>query len=118
MPRYKLTVYRQIVTPESAEEGDYDHDLSDGPEDGDESELCLNDLIHRLNRESLEPSIQPWNRGSLRPGAWLTSYPEEDYVTGNSETRSYHISLTSGREITSRELARIWRLAGVQGEQR
>ena len=100
---YKFNVTYEIVTPESAEHGDFEDAgfVSQG--------VSLRNAIQDLGcpADGIEASCYP-----VIGSGWITAYKvEEDYATGEEESRSLHFP----RNLTTSSAMRIMRLLGVYG---
>lgn len=91
-----------IVTPESAEQGDYD-------ETGFVSEGCsLSEAVDLIGGSTAEADSSPISLST--PPRWFTqSEYDVNYSTGATESRSLHLP----RNITPSSALRIARLLGV-----
>ena len=87
-----------VVTPESAENGDTDHDLSGF--EYESVEFSFSELVRELKREGMTEAsfggsgcdLAYYQREATRGGVpWVSSYPEEDYRNGHSSTYSMHL---------------------------
>jgi hypothetical protein len=110
-----VTSYEEVVTHESAEQGDIDHEKSDGPEDGEVVEFGPEDLdpddpkldslakvvADFLKREGASEA----SSSHFYPRVWYTSAPSEDIQTGDSTTTSFHIE-----GLSDDELREVWNL--------
>lgn len=93
-PLIKVTY--SIVTPESAEDGDFaesgweDEDGFDcTPDEFDVLEgLTAVDVASRL---LLREGVMEPSSSFYQHGVWFSSYPETDYRTGESKTRSFYL---------------------------
>jgi len=80
--RYDTTY--EIITPESAEEGDV---AERGYESKGNTAESVEDMVRTLlNEGATEASSSHWHRG-----IWYTAYGEQNYRTGDHENRSFHI---------------------------
>ena len=92
-----VTSYDSVVTEESSEEGDIDHELSDGPEDGDvttfdESDLDEDGSFSAAVAQYLKrKGVSEASSSDFHPGVWYETEADEDYKSGNYTTTSYHI---------------------------
>lgn len=84
----------EIITPESAEEGDFEEtgwEDEEGesmePETDDPEETAVYNAIEWLrDKGPLEPSSWPFS-----PGSWYTAYGEQDFSDGSYTNYSYHL---------------------------
>ena len=90
----------EIITPESAEHGDFE-------ETGFYAEGCTIDTFANLidMLANTEPSCYPLPHDGA--GVWYTQYGEPDYRTGDTENRAYHPS----GERAQRYFAKAWRVS-------
>ena len=97
----KLAMTYEIVTPESAENGEVD-------DSGFVFESCdcsARELARYITRDGF--TVPSESSGVPR---WLSTNPETDYVTGETETRSIH----PGKDAQSQKAwARVLRIVGV-----
>ena len=97
MTRYICSLYSEVVTPESAEHADYDHDLS-----GVEWE------VERANLRDAADAFKPWHAfymadcydGEVR---LCESEPSTDCSNGHVKTESGFIKRADGKPMTARE---------------
>ncbi len=97
-----FNVTYNIVTPESAEVGDY-------AESGFLLENCsLRDAFNEIcNHGYITASCSPYHPG---PHVWFSAQGEQDYRDGSEEERSLHCP----KNITNASHRRIARLLGVK----
>jgi len=82
-----VSEHYSIVTPESAEVGDYDETgtLDEG------SRYTMRELVHYIKREGfVNASIWPLNEASDTAHVWLEDTGTEDYETGAVTYRTLH----------------------------
>jgi len=100
----------EIVTPESAEEGEAEErgfDYEDRRYD------TLRDLLEdHDNRESWVEWSSSHVSGS---GEWLNSEGEQDYKTGSYTNHGLHIKRSDGKPLSKREVDAISKAFGVRG---
>lgn len=106
----KVSKTVEVITPESAAEGDSDHDLSGFEWEG--REFTFRELVQEM-RDYSELSCWPLTERAAREQApWITSYPDTDPRTGH-ETR-YSLHLDNGRDPRARRYwAKALRCAGL-----
>lgn len=82
--KYKLDVTYAIISPESAEHGDYE---DTGVEDKNVTFNSLYEMIdYLIDNGATEPSSS-----SYHEGVWYSTEAETDYRTGDETTYSYHL---------------------------
>lgn len=98
--RYDVTY--EIITPESAEEGDVDER---GYEHKGLTADSVTDMVRTLRNDgATEASSSHWHKG-----LWYTAYGDQDYRDGSTTNRSFHIRAP---EAVQRLIARAM---GVRG---
>jgi hypothetical protein len=104
-----VTSYDSVVTQESSEEGDIDHEKSDGPEDGDVREFTEEDVEEEgglpkaiadyLKRQGASQA----SSSDFHPGVWYETGEDQDYKSGDSTTTSFHI-----KGLTEEQERHVW----------
>lgn len=99
----RFNVTYQVVTPESAEDGDFHETGFIG------KGLSLRDAIESLGIPEGGIEANCWPTNGAR---WVTAYNVEyDYSSGSEESRSLHFP----DEMTEASKIRLMRLLGVRG---
>jgi len=105
-PRVKITY--EIITPESAEEGDV---AESGWEDDEGVSMTLDEwdieeettLAEKTAKWLYdEGAIEP-SSSHFYPGTWYTAYGDQDYRTGAYKNRSFHL-----HDFTPDEERQVW----------
>lgn len=97
----QLSMTYETVTPESAENGE----ASDAGFVFEACDCGARELVRYITHDGF---TNP-NQSHGVPG-WLSTEPETDYITGETETRSIH----PGRDAQSQKVwARVLRITGV-----
>lgn len=92
---FRVSKTVSVVTPESALDGDTDHDLSGFEYEG--VEFSFSELVRELKREGMTEAsfggdLAHYQREAARGCApWVSAYPEETYRNGHSSTYSLHL---------------------------
>jgi len=124
---YILRYTYGIVTPESAEDGDYaehgfvqngqniplDHDDMPADEDID---MLYGSLAELVNDLEYDHTWLEWSSSPASPGDWITSEEDEDYTTGEHTTYDAHITHEDGSDLTAREMQYIHDRLRLYGE--
>lgn len=101
--RYDVTY--EIITPESAEEGDV---AERGYEHKGLTADSVTDMVRTLRNDgATEASSSHWHKG-----LWYTAYGEMDYRDGSTTNRSFHIRAP---EAVQRLIARAMGVKGASG---
>lgn len=112
-PRFLLSKTYSVVTPESAEQGDFAEtgfEFDDRPAD-------LRDVV-RAFRECSEASTWPVRPDTVDGYSWASTTGDGgdiDYRTGAETQYAYHVTRADGSKLTPRAMYRIMRAAGLAG---
>ena len=100
----------EVVTPESAEEGDFDH-----CGESDEWTGSAREVVEEIRRGGyVHPSLWPVAAAHMTGREWLSSEPSiEDYSTDETWTYHLHITAPDGAALKPARLLRLWRAAGI-----
>jgi hypothetical protein len=107
MPSFLLSKTYAVITPESAEAGDY----SDRGFEFQDREVNAREAV-RAFRECSELSVWPANPQNCA-GTWANTEAQQDYLTGGSTEYAYHLTRVDGSPVSSRTLFRLYRAAGL-----
>ena len=100
-----VSITYDVITPESAEHGDFEES---GFDTKDET-MTLAELIQTIKQSGFYiPS-----EGGKAP-RWISTDPDINYRSGDETIRSLHIGQVFGKQPTPKQLARIYRLAGLK----
>lgn len=111
-PTYYYSLYREVTTPESAEEGDLDHTDEIARDAGPYRSLkaLLDDA--GANSESWEE----WSSSRPTGRDWLISASNvDDYRTGEESRLSLHIRGPNDAPISARDVAYLTDALGLRG---
>jgi hypothetical protein len=113
-----VTMFDSVVSQESAEAGDIDHKLSDGPEDAEEVTFDSSDIdpddpdrnsLPKVVAEFLEKKGATQASGSaFYPCLWYETEPSENFQTGDTTTTSFHLN-----DMSTEDQAEVWNLMGL-----
>ena len=110
--QFLMTKTYDVVTPESAEEGDFDQGESD------EWTGSAREVVEEIRRGGyIHPSLWPVHPCHMTGREWLSSEPQiEDYSTDETWTYHLHIRAQDGAALPPARLLRLWRAAGIGGK--
>jgi hypothetical protein len=106
-PRFLVSQTYSIVTPRSAEIGDFAEIGCDYHQP-----MSLEETVKELRR-CCQTSCWPVRRNNMTGHEWASTEPTEDYQTGNTREESIHIARPDGSPLDGRNLYRLWKLAGL-----
>ena len=102
---HRIRTTYEIVTPESAEQGDAE-DRGWIDEEGEEIEPSEEEGVAEVAAAWLrDKGIAEASSSDFHPGIWYIGHSEQDYSTGAEETHSYHL-----KGFTSDEEAEVYGL--------
>lgn len=109
-PTYFYSLYKEVITPESAEQGDIDHT----------DELARDAGPYRSLKALLDDAgatNESWEWSSSHPTGrdWLTSEGSTDWRTGDEERLSLHIRGPNHAPISARDVAYLTDELGLRG---
>lgn len=94
---YSVNMTYQVVTPESAEEGDF---ADSGFEFKDRKYKYLEELVDGVH----DKSWIEWSSSHPQPGDWITSEGEPNYRDGSNTSYGLHIKRVDGKPLTKAEM--------------
>ena len=111
--QFLVTKTYEVVTPESAEDGE----ASDRGE-SDEWAGSAREVVEEIRRGwYVYPSLWPVAAAHMTGHEWLSSEPAiEDYSTNETWTYHLHIRAADGSPLKPARLLRLWRAAGIEGK--
>lgn len=98
----------EIVTDESARH----NDAADRGFIREDEPVTVKDAIGAL-RECCEPSSSPIRPETVTGYEWASTEAQQDYRTGEYESRSIHVKRADGTRLSGRQLFRLFRAAGL-----
>jgi hypothetical protein len=109
-PRFVVSRYYEIVTEESARDGE----AAERGEVFTDSPMSLEDTVRELS-DCYELSSWPVRKPEDMTGyEWASTEPTQDYHDGSYRSESVHVERL-GRPATGAELFRVFKLAGLIG---
>jgi len=108
---FQISVHYEIVTEESAEQGEAEETGTDV----DREVWPFRDVIRKLQECS---ELSGWRMSRLSDfeahgHVWASTYPDVDYRTGDARTESVHVYQANGQPLTARQAFRLYRAAGL-----